>query len=142
MGSTLEVNTYDHPIIFFDGVCNLCNSSVNFIIDRDPRAIFRFASLQSVAARELLKDSDFNPEELDSILLFKEGRVYSKSDAALEISSDLPFPWSLLRFFKILPKIIRDSIYTWIANNRYNWFGKSESCRLPTPELKDRFLDS
>lgn len=129
------------PILFFDGVCNLCNGFVQFVIERDPKAKFRFASLQSNAGQEVLKQMNLSTEELKTVILQKNGKVYTHSDVALEMSRDLGGPWSLFYVFKILPKGLRDGIYDWVAANRYKWFGKRESCWLPTPELKARFLD-
>jgi predicted DCC family thiol-disulfide oxidoreductase YuxK len=132
----------DTPIIFFDGVCNLCNSAVNFVIDRDTDKQFHFASLQSDFAKGKLDQYQVDPSLLQSILLLKKGRLYHKSGAALEIGMLLGGPWRLLLVFKIIPKFIRDFIYDWIAKNRYRWFGKRETCRVPTADLKERFLDS
>ena len=132
----------ESPVIFFDGVCNLCNSAVNFVIDRDTDRQFLFASLQSDFARDKLVRYEVNPSLLQSILLLKKGQLYHKSDAALEVASLLGGPWRLLSVFKIVPKFIRDFFYDWIAKNRYRWFGRQETCRVPTPDLKERFLDS
>jgi predicted DCC family thiol-disulfide oxidoreductase YuxK len=131
-----------HPVILFDGVCNLCNASVNFVIDRDPHAVFRFGALQSEEGRHLLAERGVDEEWLDSIVLIEGDRVYTASDAALRIASRMPFPWSLLRVFRILPRPLRDAVYNWIARNRYRWFGKQESCRVPTPDLRARFIDA
>ncbi|WP_258098109.1 thiol-disulfide oxidoreductase DCC family protein [Marinoscillum pacificum] len=139
MGAGNQVN--DQPVVLFDGVCNLCNSSVNFVIDRD-RGFFQFASLQSEAAKALLEPTSINPERLDSIVLVEDGKVYHKSTAALKIASKLSGLWPLLSVFRILPVGFRDFFYDLIARNRYRWFGKQDACRIPTPELKDRFLDS
>lgn len=127
------------PVILFDGVCNLCNGSVLFIIKRDPQANFRFASLQSdFGQQQLLK---FNRQAtLESVLLIESGKLYDKSSAALKIASKLSGLWPLLSLFRIVPKSWRDGVYTWIARNRYRWFGKREACMIPTPELKSRFI--
>jgi predicted DCC family thiol-disulfide oxidoreductase YuxK len=132
----------EHPVVLFDGVCNLCNGSVNFIIDRDPKATLRFASLQSSAARELLEKHGMKlPEgDPDSILLVTEDRVYDRSGAALRIAGKLRSPIAVLWIFLIVPWFIRDFFYKIIARNRYKWFGKSDACRVPTPELKERFV--
>lgn len=139
MGSGIEIN--DQSIILFDGVCNLCNSSINFVIDRD-RGRYRFASLQSDVAKKILKNSSVDPGQLDSIVLVEDGEVFKKSTAALKISTQLNGLWPVLGVFRILPTRLRDFFYDLIARNRYRWFGKRDSCRIPTPELKDRFLDS
>lgn len=129
-----------HPVILFDGVCNLCNASVNFVIDRDPDAVFRFGALQSVEGKKLLRDAGVNDTWLDSIVLIDHGHLYTASDAALRIASRMPFPWPAMRIFRIVPRKIRDAVYNWIARNRYRWFGKQDACRIPTPELKARFI--
>ncbi|MGB3465330.1 MAG: thiol-disulfide oxidoreductase DCC family protein [Cyclobacteriaceae bacterium] len=130
----------EYKVIFFDGVCNLCNSSINFIIDRDKNTVFRYAPLQSDYARELLEPLGVDTDKLESILLYDDGKVYSKSSAALKISKHLSGGWSFLSVFLIIPKFIRDVIYDIIARNRYKWFGKKNECRIPTPELKSLFV--
>jgi predicted DCC family thiol-disulfide oxidoreductase YuxK len=125
-------------IIFFDGVCNLCNRLVIFIINRDRKHIFKFASLQSAKAEEmgiLQKDTTSN-----SVIFFSENKVYQKSTAILHICKLLTFPWPLLFGFIIVPKFIRDSIYNFIAANRYKWFGKKDECMVPSENIKERFL--
>ena len=129
-------------IILFDGVCNLCNDAVIFIIKHDKNDQFRFASLQSEIGRKLMEERGIDPNYLDSIILIEPGVAwYEKSDAALEISSDLSGIYQSLKIFKFLPRGFRNSVYKGIANNRYKWFGKKESCMIPTPELKAKFLD-
>lgn len=132
----------DHPVVLFDGVCNLCSGSVQFILARDPKAHFRFASLQSDRAKELLSARGVTlPEgDPDSILLVDGERVYERSTAALRIARGMTFPWMLAWIFVIVPRPIRDLVYKWIAKNRYRWFGKSDTCWIPTPELRARFL--
>lgn len=127
-------------IILFDGVCNLCNSSVNFIIDHDKNDVFKFASLQSDAGQELLKKFDLSTKDFDSIIFVDNGKFYTKSSAVLRIVKDFPGLWKLLYASIIIPPFIRNFIYEIIANNRYKWFGKKDSCRIPTPELKSKFL--
>lgn len=141
MGTDIEVSA-DQEVIFFDGVCNLCNSSVNFVIDRDIKKRYYFASLQSEFAKNVLSRSGIEPLELESILLKRGKRIFRKSDAVLEVVRHLPAGWPLLYALKIIPLFIRNRIYDFIASHRYKWFGKSDTCRLPTPELKQRFLDS
>ena len=128
-----------HPVVLFDGVCNLCNASVTFLIDRDPEATFRFAPLQSDVGRALVADCDLEGE--DSIVLVEDGRCYIRSDAALRIAGQMRAPWPLLRALRVVPRPLRDFIYRGIAARRYRWFGKEAACRLPTPDLKRRFLD-
>jgi predicted DCC family thiol-disulfide oxidoreductase YuxK len=130
----------DHAIILFDGVCNLCNASVNFVLDRDASGYFRFGALQSDEARELLSKWSYPSEYLDSIVLVENGQVYRESDAALRIARHLSGAWPLLYHLRWIPRFIRDGVYTWIARNRYRWFGRRDVCRIPTPELKSRFL--
>ena len=130
------------PLVFFDGVCNLCNGTVQFILDRDKGSAFRFAQLQSEAAAKVLNERGvtIDKEALDSVMLVEGDKVYQRSDAALRIARRLSFPWSLWYVFIIVPRFLRDAIYKLIARNRYRWFGKSETCRVPTPELRARFL--
>lgn len=128
-------------IILFDGVCNFCNSTINFMIDRDKKGIFKFAALQSEPGREILKKHNiFTLTDFDSVILEKDGKLYQKSDAALEIARSMDGLWKLLYGFKILPKFIRDFVYDLVAKNRYRLMGKMDACRLPTPELRARFL--
>lgn len=129
-----------HPIVLFDGVCNLCNGSVQFILKRDPRGRFRFASLQSEAGRRLMTEHGLDPDALSSVVVIEDGRAWQESSAALRIARHLPGGWKLLRIFAVIPRPLRDAVYRLIARNRYRWFGKTETCWLPTPELKERFL--
>jgi predicted DCC family thiol-disulfide oxidoreductase YuxK len=129
-----------HPTILFDGVCNLCNGSVQFILRRDPQARFRFASLQSEAGQRLVTEQGLDPEILSSVILIEDGQVYRESTAALRIARHMAGAWKLLRVFVLVPRPIRDAVYRLIARNRYRWFGKSETCWLPTSELRARFL--
>lgn len=127
-------------IVLFDGVCNLCNASVNFIIDRDEKAIFKFTSLQSEVGQNILVEHQLKQSDFDSIILLKEGKILKKSDAALEIARNLDGWWKYFYVFGIIPKFIRDFFYDLIAKNRYRIFGKSDACRIPTAELRERFL--
>lgn len=129
------------PIILFDGICNLCNSSVQFIIKRDAKAIFKFAPLQSLAALDLLEKYQLDKTPLDSIIYLKEEVLYSKSTAALLICKHLNGLWPLLYAFIIIPRPLRDRIYQWIAKNRYRWFGKRKECMIPDDGILKRFLD-
>ncbi len=130
----------DTAVILFDGVCNLCNGSVNFVIERDPGGIFRFAPLQSDVARDLLSRAGLAAEELDSIVLIEGDEAWIESTAALRIASRLSGLWPLLAVFRIVPRFLRDAVYQWVARNRYRWFGRKEACMVPTPELRERFL--
>lgn len=130
-----------NPIIFFDGVCNLCNASINFIIDRDKNHYFHFASLQSDAAIENLTTLEPTHSDLGTVILLENGTVYAKSTAALRIARKLDGLWPILYVFTIIPPFLRDFVYDLVARNRYKWFGKQDTCRIPEPELKSLFLD-
>jgi predicted DCC family thiol-disulfide oxidoreductase YuxK len=130
----------NQPIIFFDGVCNLCDSTVQFIIRQDKNAIFRFASLQSEYSKETLEKYDFSSKNLKSVVLIHENKIYTHSAAPLEIARLLGGFWSFAYIFKLIPPFLRNAIYNWIAKNRYKWFGEKETCSIPTPELRARFL--
>ena len=129
------------PIILFDGVCNLCNGAVQFAIERDPTAIFRFASLQSDFGQSILAQNVVNTEGGGTIILLENGKVYNRSTAALRVARQLSGWIKFLYVFIFVPKFIRDFVYKIVARNRYRWFGKQESCWMPTKELKARFLD-
>ena len=131
----------EHPIILFDGVCNLCNSTVNFVIKRDKNSTFRFAHLQSETARSLLEKHQLDGKGVDSIVYIENDRVYIKSIAVLKILRHLKQPYPLLYIFIIIPPFMRNAAYNLIAKNRYKWFGKSDNCIVPTVELKERFLE-
>lgn len=130
----------EEGVILFDGVCNMCNASVNFIIDRDKSSKFKFASLQSDIGKSLLVKFQKEAEKLDSVVLIAGGKLYDKSSAALKIASMLPFPYPLSILFRVFPKTLRDVVYDYIANNRYKWFGKKDVCRVPDAETRNRFL--
>lgn len=132
----------DKKLILFDGICNLCNSSVLYVIKNDKKDRFRFAPIQSEFGQNLIEKYGVNTEKTDSILLYtEENGIDYKSTAALKIAYYLGFPNSLLSIFLIIPLFIRNWVYDYIAKNRYKWFGKKESCMIPTPELKSKFLD-
>jgi predicted DCC family thiol-disulfide oxidoreductase YuxK len=139
MGSPGTVDATKN-IILFDGVCNLCNGFVQFIIKRDKRIVFHFASLQSDFGQVQLKNYAVDTSQLRTIVLIRSNRVLQQSDAVLEIARNLPGGWPLLYGFKIIPRFIRDLIYRLIARNRYRMFGKKDACWIPTPELSQRFL--
>lgn len=128
------------PIILFDGICNLCDGAVQFVIKHDPENQFLFASLQSEAGQRLLKQYKLSVENFNSFILIQDEKVYNKSTGALKVARQIKGVWSWLYIFIIIPAFIRDTVYTWIAQNRYKWFGKKEACMIPTPELKARFL--
>ena len=128
-------------IILFDGVCNLCNGAVQFIIKHDKKDIFRFVALQSELGIEICNHIGVDQNKIDSIILYHPGvAYYYKSSAVLEIGKDLSGIYSLASVLKIFPEKFRNYIYDYIAKNRYKWYGKKESCMIPTPELKAKFL--
>jgi predicted DCC family thiol-disulfide oxidoreductase YuxK len=128
-----------HPVILFDGVCNLCNATVNFLLKRDCKKQFRFAPLQSETGKKLILLFRL-PENSDSVILINNDKAYFKSDAAFEIAGMLPYPWKTAIFLKVIPKKIRDKLYDWIAKNRYSWFGKRDTCRIPSEKEKEFFI--
>lgn len=132
----------DKHILLFDGVCNLCNASVQFVLRRDMHKKFLFAALQSEIAHKILPDSPKYTTDLQSIVLLKEGKVFDQSTAALHLAKDLSGAWPLLYYLFIWwPKTFRDAIYRFIAKRRYKWFGKQDSCSIPDQNYQDRFLD-
>ncbi|MCX3266871.1 thiol-disulfide oxidoreductase DCC family protein [Pedobacter agri] len=128
-------------VIFFDGVCNLCNASVQFAIEHDKQDVFKFTALQGNYAKAILPKFNINLERINSIILVENDRLYTKSSAALRIAKKLNGFWPMLYAFMIIPKFIRDWFYDIIAKNRYKWWGKQESCWVPTTELKEKFYD-
>jgi predicted DCC family thiol-disulfide oxidoreductase YuxK len=128
------------PVILFDGVCNLCNQSVQFVIKRDPLGKFNYASLQSAFGQSLLKQFNLPADNFDSFILFQDDKVYTKSTGALKMLSQLN-GWRWTKIFYIIPRFIRDGVYNIIAKYRYKWFGKRDECMIPTKELQARFLD-
>ena len=129
----------EKPVILFDGVCNLCNASVNFVIDRDPEGLFRFAPLQSDYATGIVELHNIG-KGLDTIVLLEDGKVYDRSTAALRIARRLKGPWPVLYLGMVIPRFFRDGVYRFIARNRYRWFGQTDQCRVPTADLQARFL--
>lgn len=130
----------DKPVILFDGVCNLCNNSVQFVIKRDPQGIFKYASLQSDFGQQLLKQFNLPSDKFNSFILFQDNQVYTRSTGALKMLSQLK-GWKWIKVFYIVPRFIRDGVYNLISTYRYRWFGKKDECMIPTKELKARFLD-
>lgn len=129
-----------HPVILFDGVCNLCNNVVQFVIKHDPKRQFRFASLQSEFGQNVMKQFGLPIDQLNSFILLDNNKIYTRSTAALRITKKLNKAWSLLYGFIIVPPLIRNAVYDYVARNRYKWYGKKEECWIPTPELKQLFL--
>ena len=138
----IENTPINYEIILFDGVCNFCNASINFVIDHDPEKHFKFAPLQSEIGQDILRKFNKNTEDFDSVILLKDNQLYQKSAAALQITKHLSGYWKYLSFFNILPSFFLNFFYDIIAKNRYRIFGKTDSCRMPTPDLKERFLAS
>ena len=130
----------EKKIILFDGVCNLCNSSVTFVIQRDKKDLFRFAALQEAAGQQLIEKHQIDTSKTDSIILIDGDKAYVKSTAALKVARHLGGAYPLLYGFMIIPNFIRNWVYDYIAKNRYKWYGKKESCMIPTPALKSKFL--
>ncbi len=129
-----------HKIVLFDGVCNLCNATVNFVIKRDIKDRFRFVALQSDLGKELVLKNKIDPIQTDSIILIDGDRCFIKSTAALHISKSLSGAYPLLYGFMIIPSFIRNWVYDIVARNRYKWFGKEDNCMIPSKDLKDKFL--
>lgn len=137
MENTLNSN----PVILFDGVCNLCNSSVQFVIKHDPKKKFRFASIQGDYGQQVLKKFHLPPDSLNSFILLEDNQIYTHSTGALKVAKQLSGAWPMLYAFIIIPPFIRNAVYQFIAKNRYKWFGKKETCAIPSPELKALFYN-
>ena len=132
----------DAPLLLFDGECNLCHGSVQFVLQRDRAQRFRFAALGSTAGQQALAAAGAVPPLPDSMVLLHRGRVHVRSGAALAVARLLPWPWPLWSVLWIVPYPLRDLLYAFVAKNRYRWFGKRSSCWVPTPALRARFLDA
>lgn len=130
-----------NKIILFDGECNLCSSSVQFVLRRDKKNQFRFGSLQGNFGQEKLKQFHLSADSFNSFILLEDDKIYTRSTGALRMLKYLGGAWGLLYVLIIVPKFIRDAVYNFIARNRYKWFGKKEACWLPRPEWKSKFLD-
>ena len=128
------------PVLLFDGVCNLCNASVQWVLLHDRKGIFHFAALQSDTGQALLRQWGRSTEDFDTVVLVDGDRLLLHSDVPLEIVRRLGGWWKLLYVFKIVPRPVRNAIYGWVARNRYRWFGKRQECMLPRPEWKNRFV--
>ncbi|ANA79196.1 putative thiol-disulfide oxidoreductase DCC [Paenibacillus vortex V453] len=134
------VNNEDYAVVLIDGVCHLCQGLTQFIIRRDPAGAFRFASLQSEIGQELLRQGGFDGESTETMILIENGKYYTRSTGALRIARRLRFPWSLSYALILIPPVLRNLVYRWVAKNRYRWFGRSNECMVPTPEIRRRFL--
>lgn len=131
-----------NTVVLFDGVCNFCNGAVNFILRQDVKGVFRFAALQSPAGQRLLAKHGLPTKDFHTFILIENGRVYQQSTAALRLLGRLPWYWQWAQFFWLVPRFLRDAVYRLIARHRYQWFGKKQRCRLPTPEVSSRFLSN
>ena len=134
------MTTIPDNLILFDGVCNLCSALVQFVIRHDPAAKFRFAAIQSEIGGEIFQSHGLDPADLQTFVFVSNGQVFLRSDAAIEVVSRLGGAWRIFRIFRFVPKVLRDAIYSFIARNRYRWFGRKEVCMVPTAEIKERFL--
>lgn len=130
----------EHPIVFFDGVCNFCNYWVNFAIRRDPAKKMRFSPFQGETAKQILPRYGITHKTINSVIFIEKERAYTQSSAAIRICRHLTGGWKLFYGLMIIPKLIRDPFYNLIARNRYRWFGKKDSCMIPSPDLLERFL--
>ena len=130
----------DNPIILFDGLCNLCNHSVQFVIRHDPKKLFRFAALQSELGQQLMNQNGLESAGNSTFVLIQSSKTYTRSTAALLVCKQLNNVWKLLYVFIIVPRFVRDAVYNFIAKNRYRFFGKKDFCMVPTKDLMDRFL--
>ncbi|MEO7394299.1 MAG: thiol-disulfide oxidoreductase DCC family protein [Chitinophagaceae bacterium] len=129
------------PLILFDGVCNFCNSAVNFVIKRDKKNVIQFAPLQTSTAHQLLVDYKLPADDMKSFVFIENDRAYTRSTAAIKVCKHLSGLWPLMYGLIIIPGFIRNGIYDWFAKNRYKWFGQKNECMIPTPELQARFLN-
>lgn len=130
----------DRVLVLFDGVCNLCNSFVQFVIRRDPAGKIRFASLQSDFGRNLLKTHGLDPDILHSVIAVEEGVLYQRSDAALRVANHLSGFWPIFTVLKVIPRFLRDTVYNTIASSRYRWFGRRDACMVPDASMRSRFV--
>ena len=139
--SEIELKEYD-KVLLYDGVCVFCNNSVDYVIKNEKKSVIRFVPLQSEVGKRILNHFDYPLDYLGSILFLESGKIMAKSSAALAVSKYLKLPTSLLQVFWIVPAFIRDVVYNFIGQNRYKWFGRSDACRVPTPELQSRFIEA
>ncbi len=129
------------PLILFDGVCNLCNAWVRFVVRRDPTGIFRFAAQQSPTGQALIEEHMRGVCQLSSVILIEENAIYTESDAVLQILARLAAPWSWIAFLRIIPRRVRDACYRFIVRHRYQWFGRTEVCQVPSADVRSRFVE-
>jgi len=140
METGTDIVPMDGPLVLYDGQCGLCNHSVQMILRHDRRGRFRFAALQSELGQALLARHGLPAAEMDSVVLIDGGEAYTRSRAALRVAGRMDAPWPLLRALTIVPRPLRDVVYDWVARNRYRWFGRTDACMLPPPEVRARFL--
>lgn len=140
METATVIPEVDGPLVLYDGECGLCNRSVQTILRHDRRGTFRFAALQSELGRALLERHGLPPEAMNTVVLVDGERAFTKSRAALRIAGKMDAPWPVLRAFALVPGPLRDGVYDWVARNRYRWFGRTDACMLPPPEVRARFL--
>ena len=131
----------EHPIVLFDGVCNFCEGTVKFVLEKDKNGIFRFAPLQSKVGQDYLQKFGLSTTDLDTFVLVVGDKYYTRSTAGLKLLKRLPFPWSMAYGFIVVPSFIRDAVYKLVANNRYKIWGKKDACMMPTQEMRERFLE-
>jgi predicted DCC family thiol-disulfide oxidoreductase YuxK len=131
----------EQPLILFDGVCNLCNGVVRFVIRQDKKGALQFAPLQSAAAQKLLQQMHLPQKDFETFLLIENGKVFQKSSAALQVAKHFKWYWQWLQVFWMVPKPVRDAAYGFVAQHRYQWFGKKDTCMLPDAKLKNRFIE-
>ena len=140
METATEITEVDGPLVLYDGQCGLCNRSVQMILRHDRRGCFRFAALQSELGQALLKRHGLPAEAISTVVLVDDGEVFTRSRAAFRIAGKMDAPWPALRALGIVPAPLRDVVYDWVARNRYRWFGRTDACMLPPPEVRARFL--
>jgi len=129
------------PLILFDGVCNLCNAWVRFVIRRDPAGIFHFAAQQSPTGRAIIEDHVSGASQLSSVILIEDTATYTESDAVLQVLARLRPPWSWIALLRIIPRRIRDACYRFVVRHRYQWFGRTEVCQVPSVDMRSRFVE-
>jgi len=131
----------DHPVLLFDGVCNLCNGAIQFVIPRDPDGVLRFAPLQSDLGITVRASAGLSTDDLETVVLVDDGKAYTKSDAAIRVGEHLGGVYRLLSLGRLVPRGLRDRIYDFVAENRYDWFGKKDQCMIPDEDVSSRFLE-
>ena len=129
------------PLILFDGVCNLCNAWVRFVVRRDPAGIFHFAAQQSPTGQAIVEEDLSGASQLSSVILIEDNVIYTESDAILEIFARLGAPWSWIALLRITPRRARDTCYRFVVRHRYQWFGRTEVCQVPSADIGSRFID-